>query len=319
MTILNNAITSIRLGLEDYQSGDNERATLSCTRNIYAGILLLFKHKLSAMSPPGSENALIKTRLKPVMQNGSISWVGDGKKTVDTHQIQTHFESLKIEVDWDKVKKIQKFRNDIEHYFPSLSASDSDVLISNAFVLIKDFIEEHLDSDPSDLLGEESWQMMTEVNEVYQQEKKRCNEALSQLEYPTITTINAINKYTCDSCGSDLITTTSSAGTCIADASFECRKCGEVFDTEKLVESAIGDYFFGEMYVAHSQGGEFPYEACPECGLSTLVVDEGLCAYCGEFLPENLSCRTCDQQIPISELDGSGLCGYCSHILFKNR
>lgn len=52
MSILKNAVDSIALGLEDYETSiaeEDERRIISCTRNIYAGILLLFKHKLSSI------------------------------------------------------------------------------------------------------------------------------------------------------------------------------------------------------------------------------------------------------------------------------
>ncbi len=45
MTILNNAIDSIQLGIEDYELiGENPKRLISCTRNLFSGILLLFKH-----------------------------------------------------------------------------------------------------------------------------------------------------------------------------------------------------------------------------------------------------------------------------------
>ena len=45
MSILQNAIDSIIIGVEDYDNSDKKRL-LSATRNIYAGVLLLLKSKL---------------------------------------------------------------------------------------------------------------------------------------------------------------------------------------------------------------------------------------------------------------------------------
>ena len=61
MSILQNAIDSIVMGLEDYQSEDKKRM-LSCVRNLYAGMLLLFKYKLVELSPEGSNEILIKKK-----------------------------------------------------------------------------------------------------------------------------------------------------------------------------------------------------------------------------------------------------------------
>ena len=43
--LLENAVLSIELGVEDYQTGD-ERRVLSAIRNLYAGVLLLCKQVL---------------------------------------------------------------------------------------------------------------------------------------------------------------------------------------------------------------------------------------------------------------------------------
>ncbi len=64
MSILNNAIDSIILGLEDYESSDHRRL-ISCARNMIAGILLLFKHKLAILSPEDSDEVLIKQQILP--------------------------------------------------------------------------------------------------------------------------------------------------------------------------------------------------------------------------------------------------------------
>lgn len=61
-TLLNNAISSIQIGIEDYESED-ERRVLSAVRNLTAGILLLFKEKLSELSPGDSNEVLLKQQI----------------------------------------------------------------------------------------------------------------------------------------------------------------------------------------------------------------------------------------------------------------
>lgn len=56
--LLDNAVLSIELGVEDYQTGD-ERRVLSAIRNLYAGVLLLCKQVLWNKSPPGTDGSLI--------------------------------------------------------------------------------------------------------------------------------------------------------------------------------------------------------------------------------------------------------------------
>ena len=121
MSILKNAVDSIAIGLEDFESSD-QRRIVSCTRNLFAGILLLFKHKLSMMSTPESDEALIKQRVMPTKDDaGEIVWKGKGSKTVDVQNIRERFDSLDIDVNWKRIIKVNQFRNDIEHYYSSLT------------------------------------------------------------------------------------------------------------------------------------------------------------------------------------------------------
>ena len=203
MKILENAIDSIILGLEDYKS-DEPRRLLSCTRNIFAGILLLFKHKLSLLSPDGTDESLIKQRVLPTKDvDGNIKWEGKGKKTVDVQQISERLESLGIDVDWKRVNEINKFRNDIEHYYSNLSDKAVQALISNSFIVIRDFISKHLGLDPKNLL-EEEWETLVSVSEVYEREKEECLNALERIDWISSVLPSAISEYKCENCGSDL-------------------------------------------------------------------------------------------------------------------
>jgi hypothetical protein len=64
VNLLDNAIGSIKVGVEDAQSGKHERL-LSAVRNIHAGILLLYKEALRRLSPPGSNEVLLKETIRP--------------------------------------------------------------------------------------------------------------------------------------------------------------------------------------------------------------------------------------------------------------
>jgi hypothetical protein len=78
--LLHNAIKSIQIGLEDSESKDDGRLR-SAVRNLYSGIVLLFKEKLREMSPEGSNEVLLKAKITPVMgSNGKVVFVGYGKR-----------------------------------------------------------------------------------------------------------------------------------------------------------------------------------------------------------------------------------------------
>ena len=83
MLILNNAILSIRSGLEDLAIGTPAR-NLSAIRNLHAGVVLLLKSRLLELSPAGSDEILLKQKIKPRLDtSGTVEFVGTGKKTVE--------------------------------------------------------------------------------------------------------------------------------------------------------------------------------------------------------------------------------------------
>jgi len=204
MSILQNAIDSIIIGVEDYNMND-ERRLISSTRNIYAGILLLFKHKLAELSPPESDEALIKQKILPrITEDNQLEWSGSGKKTVDTFQIRERFKSLDIIVDWNRLDKINKYRNNIEHYYSTESKESVQTLLSNSFLVIRDFIKQYLDKSPEILLGQDTYNVLVKINEVHEIERKECLESYKKI--PDDINIDSIELYgECHACGSDLV------------------------------------------------------------------------------------------------------------------
>ena len=133
MSIIQNAVDSIAIGLEDYLSTDKRRI-VSSARNIFAGIILLFKHKLCELSPSDADEVLIKQQVLPKIDTiGAVRWIGKGKKTVDIQNIKERFKSLGIVVNWKRLDEIKQYRNDIEHYFSKLNTQSVQKLISDSF------------------------------------------------------------------------------------------------------------------------------------------------------------------------------------------
>lgn len=314
MSILKNAIDSIAVGLEDYSSSD-QRRVISCTRNLFAGILLLFKYKLSLLSSPGSDEALIKQRVLPVLdESAHLKWKGKGEKTVDVQGIKDRFESLNIDVDWKRIDKINKFRNDIEHYFSNLKHEAIQSLISDSFVIINDFIRKHLNEDPRKLLGGAAWAVLIEVNEVYEREKAACSAALQTLEFFDDEILNAFEGYFCDECGSGLIMPSVRASEAIC-ADYTCKSCEKTLPYEEMVNEAVADYFNHEAYLSHTDGGDFPLADCPECG-GIYMYAQGICASCGHTAEHK--CQRCSSTILPEELSTEPFCGYCAYVMSKD-
>ncbi len=314
MSILKNAIDSIAIGLEDYESPD-ERRIISSTRNIFAGILLLFKHKLCELSPSGSDEALIKQKVLPAIDaTGAVNWIGKGNKTVDVQNIKERFKSLNIEVEWERLERINKYRNDIEHYYSTLRTESVQQLISDSFIIIRDFISDELNEDPKKILGEESWAILVEVNEVYEKEKLECNTSIERLEYYSSEIANAFIAFQCSECGSDLIESTKNGGDAL-ESSFCCRSCGHTEAYEEIVRQAVSDYYAGEVYLSFTDGGDIPIIDCPECN-GIYLYNEGICSSCG-YTAEH-TCQRCGSSIMPEELSEEPFCGYCSHMMSKD-
>lgn len=87
MSMLENAVASILLGVEDYQpAAQDDARTLSALRNLTSGLLLLFKVKLQVLSPPDSKESLLKQTVVPGLDadgnhidGNLLSWAAIGQ------------------------------------------------------------------------------------------------------------------------------------------------------------------------------------------------------------------------------------------------
>src|ERR1700735_1321659 len=235
MDLLKNAIGSIKIGVEDSESNEHDRL-LSAVRNIHAGILLLYKEKLRRLSPSSTNEALIKADIFPTKdQNGAVVFVGRGKRTVDVQQIKARFKSLGIATDWQRFHRISEVRNDFEHYYATVSEAALRGLISDAFVLIRDFIRGELGDDPRALLGEETWQELLSESEVFEKERKVCQESLESIDWKSEALSAGVLRLECESCGAALLQA-EPASTQYENVELVCRACGEKEPLERFAE-----------------------------------------------------------------------------------
>jgi predicted RNA-binding Zn-ribbon protein involved in translation (DUF1610 family) len=315
MSILDNAKDSIIMGLEDYSSPEPKRM-ISCTRNLFAGILLLFKQKLVSLSAPDTDEALIKQKVLPrVAKGGEVKWIGQGRKTVDVQQIRERFEALDISVNWERVDAINRFRNDIEHYYTQLSDGAINALLSNCFLVIRDFLWQHLGIDPKEFLGDKAWSTLLSVSEVYEKEKQECVAIIESIKWASDSLENALVSFECPDCGSGLISLRDPQPEQEANE-FYCRSCDASWDFETTAEGAIKAYFSWDNYLSDTDGGEPVTITCPECSLDTYIISEECCAVCGESAEHE--CQRCGTRIIPEEIDGSGYCAWCSHMMSKD-
>jgi ribosomal protein L37E len=315
MDLLENDIQSIQVGVEDYGVGSSPRL-LSAARNIHAGILLLFKEALHRLSPPNSNDALIMSNIVPTKDsNGNIVFVGRGKSTVKTAEIQERFKSLLITTDWKRFEKINRVRNEIEHFYPNVTQAALQGLIADSFLLIRNFIQAELAEEPHALLGDQTWQMMLQVAEVYEEEKKHCAIQLNKIDWESEALAEGIMELSCKACGSELLKPKDEKQS-YQETVLVCSSCGDSEAYDSFVPRAIDAALGAEAYLSMKDGVESLYVDCPECGLETYIVEENRCAACGESV--ETTCIRCGSTIPPEELSSSPMCGWCAHMSSKD-
>jgi transcription elongation factor Elf1 len=315
-TLLKNAISSIQIGIEDYESEDDRRV-LSAVRNLTAGILLLFKEKLSELSPNDSDEVLLKQQIKPVMDSeGNVSFVGRGKKTVDVFQIKERLTSLGIELDWKRFEKVVAVRNEIEHYCSKESEDRLKELLADCFLLIRNFITNHLNYESIELLDNHAWSVLLNVSEVYSQELQECQKELKLINWRSETLDAVSENIRCGNCQSQLVKPTNPEREPEV-LEFHCSSCGEYFLFEDIMTELVTDYYEVDNYRSVKDGGDPPTSDCHECGFDTFVIAEDKCVRCGTSRAY-ASCAICGASLSTNEQDFNGLCDYHNHMAMKN-
>jgi hypothetical protein len=312
--LLTNAVESIQVGVEDYQAGTPSRL-LSAVRNIHAGILLLYKEALRRESPADTNDVLMMAKIIPIRDARGIVFVGDGRKTADVQQIRERFDGVGIVTDWKRFERINDARNDVEHRYPTVDQKALQGLISDSFILVRNFITDELHDDPLVLLGEDTWQAMLEVAEVYKKEKEGCQQLMAKIDWVSPALKEGLEDLTCSSCGSELLRPTLLRES-YSDVTLECTSCGNTEDAQEYIPRAIASALGGSAYIAAKEGGETPYVSCPECGEKAYVIDERRCTYCEHEADH--TCARCGTEIPAEELDSEPYCGYCEHMMNKD-
>lgn len=308
-TILSNAISSIQLGVEDYQSLDTRRV-LSAVRNVSAGILLLFKERLRQLSPDGSDEVLIKQHIRPVRsERNSIQFSGTGKKTVDVHQIEERFKSLDISIDWKKFHKVIEIRNDVEHYYSNTPIAIVKELLADSFSVLRDFIVQELQLEPVSLLGHETWQILLDVATVYDIELKNCTNAMDKVNWKPVELKKISKHFRCLHCGSELIKPVEPLPIYLAATEFYCSSCGLESDFDDMIEGATNEEYFAETYIAMTDGGDPPLSMCHECGKETFLFELGQCVACSAAL-KHWQCAICHASLGSEDQQFKGLCSY---------
>lgn len=316
MSILQNAIDSIQIGVEDFQSTD-QRRQVSALRNIVAGMLLLMKEKLCELSPAHDKELLIKKEILPEqLPDGTVVFKGWGKKTVDVLQIEERLSSLNVVVDWRRLKEITKLRNDLEHYYTDRSRDAVREIVAKSFLILRDFAVSALNEDPIELFGVDCWSALLETNDVYAAEEKACQASIQKINWKYATVEDALKELRCPSCHSSLVESTNENDV-YPDVGLRCKSCNREFQFEMVIEECISSLFAADAYIAMTDGGELPYGQCPHCWKEAYIFEENCCVACEDEL-EFTECIRCETSLGLEDQFNDGLCGYCHYVYEKS-
>ncbi|RWE85105.1 hypothetical protein [Mesorhizobium sp.] len=319
MSLLDNAIGAIQIAIEDFPSNDDRRVH-SAIRNLHAGILLLCKVQLQRLSPPGSDEVLLKQKVEPhTASDGTLAWQGTGKKTVDQQSIKERFGSLEIVLDWKRLEKINDIRNNTEHYFFQGTRHQAIEAFAEACVLIRELIVDVLGEDPVALIGEDMWSRLFRNKQVFDIEYGACQETLLAIHWRDAAA-GVSDSISCPNCSSKLVRQRSSKNNDPDSAEFYCTSCAAVADATDIVLHAFDHLYGAEGHSAVKDGGEPPVIDCPECGQESFVVKFGSCALCDFEVPDDAQCAICGETLSAHDYsEHDGLCSYHAYVAERER
>lgn len=299
--LIDNAIASIELGIEDYVAAENDpRRALSAIRNFYAGCLLLFKEKLRRLSPVGSRDLYVmKNSTEIDGPNGNRIRVGCGGVTVDFKEIKARFVSLDVRFDLDQLKDLQNHRNNVEHRAsPATSTLLQSICevatIAHAFMLV------HLQINPSEVIQTDFWDTVESFQELLERvtlTRKNLRRVPQKLR--------PIANYRCPECWSRAV---EAMAIDYFDADFECRACNHKTTasarSKEIVHAVLNTYDTG----IYSEDCE-TCEALDSCA-------NGVCYACGDGWPtceafENDAGDEACEEVFADDLRKASLCEPC--------
>lgn len=326
-----NALTSIRLGIEDFQrtqqtkeQGGDEARALSAVRNLFAGILLLFKYKIAvSVDDPQDAPALIFNPPEVLPQadgNGGVEWKPVGKfkrTTIDVATIKKRFDGFGIDVDWIAIEKMQECRNHLEHLHPANTLGEVAGFVADLFPVLREFIHTQLNEQPADLLAT-AWPVMLAHHEFFTNTMATCKAAwndagVQELMQPWL------DQCQCEECGSSLLRPNQEdiedgASVEYQDDSFKyvCVACGHSDLIAPLLIKTLNDVYDYDP----RDGGEPCVENCYSCNRPTFLIVEQHCMWCGAELDYN-ECKFCEEPLGQGDQLNDGLCGYHAHVYNK--
>ena len=234
--LFQNAIDSVELGLEDFGLAKRDsRRYVSATRNVFAGMLLLFKSWLAEESA-NDNYSLLRAETKETKKKRPKEWLTISEaKTAGFGEIR---DRIGVKVDWDRIDKLHDYRNRIEHAF--ISGRDGELnavkYLLRSFLVIRDFMKNELGEDPARRLSMDGWNMLFNEHDVHLKEELERNDAVDNLGWIYSDFAELLkHEFRCPNCGSEIVTVNDVTKEAEGEkARYICRKCGKDFSYDEL-------------------------------------------------------------------------------------
>jgi hypothetical protein len=313
--LFENAVTSITLGIEDYQSNDKRRPA-SAVRNFYAGVLLLGKQCLINAAPEADPMEVLASKFVPVPdEEGGVEHEPKGYQTIDLGELRERFNKFGLKWPGGEIKGLQKLRNDFEHYHSPAPKESIQQAIAECFPLVEGFFK-ILSEDPSTSLGM-AWDIMLAEEAFFAKQKAECDATFEKLPWGGSFTNS--EDFGCDNCGSSLIYQDDSDNADPSSIEGKCRACGGTMSAETTVAMIVQAEHGVDDYIQVKDGGDPAIHDCNECSLHTYVEtgDYVGCYFCDYSIDED--CARCGTGLTATtqSVNNPALCDYCDHMTDK--
>lgn len=324
-----NALTSIRLGVEDFQrcqGGENPdpARALSSIRNLFAGVLLLLKYKIAtSVHDPADAATLIFNPPEILPQpdgEGGVTWEPATRfkeTTIDVATIKKRFDAFDIGLDWRVINKLQSCRNHLEHLHPAHTLGEVADFVAELFPVLRDFIHDELEEEPAAILGD-TWQIMLLHHDFLADIKAQCDKAWAGAGIPDGMS-EWLEACKCPECASTLLKPAQEnldAGETVEfdDERFHamCVKCGHRELIAPMLLEALG-----KTHCYDPRDGDEPsLERCQKCDRDAYIVLDQICLWCaGE--PDYAECEDCGEALGQDDQENGGRCSYHAYAYEK--
>lgn len=310
--LLDNAINSIQLGIEDYQSND-ERRPISALRNFYAGVLLLGKECLLQAAPDAEPMEVLASKYTPRLDDdGDLVISPKGQSTIDLQELRERFGGFGLKWPDGNIKDLQKLRNDFEHYHSKAPKETIRQTIAACFPLVEGFFA-ILELSPSAMLGG-TWDVMLAERAFFEKQKAACDATLEKL--PWWGHVWDSSHFQCTACNSSLIYQGDAENKDPAMVRGHCKACGEEYSAEETTAMIVQSLFGADDYISVKDGGEQVIHHCPECSVEAYVESGEFtgCFFCDYSIDDK--CARCSAPLTVAtqSVNNPHLCDYCDHV-----